>query len=107
MQFTVTMDTRSPETGERIEAESDTFTGTLRECVPHVAYGFCRPEWAGTPEPDHWPVRPAALRWLNWPNYREDRRDGLIEERTLHFPASLSPASRARIARLFGLKVRV
>ena len=78
-------------------------SGSLRECIPCVAYGFSRPDWAARPEPDYsGPL--SNVRWLRWSNYRSTSAgDSYDEERELFFPEHITPASRARICRLFGL----
>lgn len=77
--------------------------GSLRECVPAVAYGFSRPDWAARPELDYsGPL--SNVRALTFYDYRSTRNgDSHDEERTLFFPAHVTPASRARICRLLSL----
>ena len=62
-----------------------------------------QPSHAGYCEPND--SRIDCARWLSFPNWndctRENLETGISEERALHFPESLSAASRARIARLF------
>lgn len=64
------------------------------------------PSWLNVPEADEMPVRrPSSFRFYNWnEGTRERIRKGIIEERTLHVPDDVTPASRRRIARLFGIK---
>lgn len=64
---------------------------------------YARPSWAGYCEPNDSRVEHA--RWLTFPRWNDCTRDqierGVNEVRSLHFPDSLTPASRRRIARLF------
>lgn len=78
-------------------------SGSLRECIPCVAYGFSDPQNAATPEPDSsGPL--SNVRWLTFRRYRSTSEgDSHDEERELFFPEHITPASRARLCRLFGL----
>jgi hypothetical protein len=57
-------------------------------------------------EPNCFPLR--GVSWLTFDNWNDCTRDqierGINESRSLHFPASLSDASRARVCRIFGIK---
>lgn len=100
-KFTVYSRGNGPE-GDDWSAE-EVCAGSLRECVPAVAYGFSRPDWAARPEPDS--TGPLSnVRALTFYDYRSTRNgDSHDEERTLFFPAHITPASRARVCRLFSL----
>lgn len=75
---------------------------SLREaCRQGLEYR--QPSWAGACEPSD--SRVDHARWLTFYDWNEGTRDrierGIHESRSLHFPESLTPSSRRRIARLF------
>jgi hypothetical protein len=76
---------------------------SLRDAMT-IGLEYREPAWSGYCEPND--SRVNCTRWLSFPQWndctRENLETGISEERALHFPESLSPASRARIARLFG-----
>lgn len=59
------------------------------------------PSWCTLPEPSD--SRISHARWLTFGGYEETWRSGVEESRSLHIPESVTPSSRKRIARLFGL----
>lgn len=104
-RFAVTFERYTPESVEHGDAAARGFivaAGTLRDCVPEVAHGFARPDYAGHAEPDSTRGR---VRFLSFHDYREDVATGETEARALHVPDGLTAASAARVARLFGVRV--
>lgn len=67
---------------------------------------YSRPAWACACEADSYP--PRGVRWLTFHSWnegtREDIEQGIKESRSLHFPDSLTEASRRRICRMFGVR---
>jgi hypothetical protein len=104
--FAVTFETVTEESAEHGDAADRGYViegATLRDCVPHVANGFSRPDWAGYCEPDA--SAPQTPRALTWDGYNDGTRHayetGERESRTLHIPAHVTASSARRIARLF------
>lgn len=106
MGFSVTYERWSPEDAEIGDTDDRGFmieNTTLRDAM---RYGleYARPEWSGCCEANEYPVR--APKWLTFYNWNDCTRDqfetGIVESRSLHIPDSITPASRRRIARLFG-----
>lgn len=64
---------------------------------------YREPSWSGACEPSD--SRVDCARWLTFYQWNDCTRDqierGISESRSLHFPDSLTPSSRRRIARLF------
>ena len=75
---------------------------TLREAI-ELGLEYTRPSWSGPCEPDT--SDPGHIRSLSFYDWNEGTREryttGIIEERALHIPDHITPASRRRIARLF------
>jgi hypothetical protein len=65
-----------------------------------------RGKWLGHCEPDDSSLR--LMRSLTFPNWNdctaENLRTGIMEDRCLHIPHYVTPASRRRIARLLGVR---
>jgi len=61
------------------------------------------PAWCGAYEPSD--SRLDLVRWLSFHKWNDGTRDyyetGTIEDRSLHIPDNVTPASRRRICRLF------
>ena len=97
LRFPVTFDTvteDSAEIGDVAERGYISRGSTLREAVE----AFCDVRAAnGYVEANELPVE--APRWLT---AYGDMEDGASETRSLHFPDSITPASRRRLARLLG-----
>lgn len=109
--FSVTFERYFPHDGgeDICEADESGFViedVSLRDAV-RLGLEYSNPSWAGYCEADCYPAR--GVRWLNFNNWndgtRENIEQGISESRSLHFPERLSEASRARICRLFGVKV--
>jgi hypothetical protein len=66
------------------------------------------PHWPCATEADEWPIRtPRRFLFHGWnEDTQENVEDGVREDRCLHVPAHVTPASRRRIARYLGLRVR-
>ncbi|MEA2779024.1 MAG: hypothetical protein QOK29_568 [Rhodospirillaceae bacterium] len=66
------------------------------------------PHWPCATEADEWPIRaPRCFLFHDWnENTREHMQDGVREDRCLHVPAHVTPASRRRIARYLGFRVK-
>lgn len=77
---------------------------SLRDAM-RLGLEYSRPAWSAACEADCYPVRGA--RWLTFHTWNESTREeieqGIKESRSLHFPDSLTEASRLRICRLFGV----
>lgn len=76
---------------------------SLREAMS-LGLEYSRPDWSGFCEPSDSRIKHA--RWLTFTNWNEGTRDqiehGIHEQRSLHFPETLTESSRVRVARLFG-----
>jgi hypothetical protein len=77
----------------------------LRDALCELA---ARPHWVCATEADEWPIRaPRCFLFHGWnEDTREHIEDGIREDRRLHVPAHVTPASRRRIARYLGLRVK-
>jgi hypothetical protein len=78
---------------------------SLRDALSELA---ARPHWACATEADEWPIRaPRRFLFHDWnEDTQENIEDGIREDRCLHVPAHVTPASRRRIARYLGLRVK-
>lgn len=97
MRFAVTFDKVDEESAKQGDTCEDGFISrgsVLREAV--AAFGDVR-NANGYVEANECPA--VAPRWLT--AYGE-AEDGVSETRSLHFPATVTPASRRRLARLLG-----
>jgi hypothetical protein len=78
---------------------------SLRDAM-QLGLEYNEPSCSGFCEPSDSRVQNA--RWLSfheWNHYtRENLETGITENRSLHFPQSLTESSRRRICRLFGIK---
>ncbi len=78
---------------------------SLRDAV-RLGLEYLDPSHAAACEPDSFPAR--GVRWLTFADWNDCTREqierGISESRSLHFPDSVSEASRNRICRLFGVK---
>lgn len=77
---------------------------SLRDAL-RLGLEYRDPSWAGACEADCYPAR--NVRWLTFYDWNDGTRDriehGIHEQRSLHFPESLTVSSRGRICRLFGV----
>lgn len=64
-------------------------------------------DYATADDADEWPIQ--APRWFTLHKWNDGTHEyfceGITEDRSLHLPDSITPASRRRIARLLGLTV--
>lgn len=105
-KFMVTFERWSHDDAEVGETDDKGFvmeSATLREAMRN-GLEFIHPKWAGPCEPSD--SRLANVRWLSFYRWNDGTRDyyesGIEETRSLHIPEHVTPASRQRIARLFG-----
>lgn len=77
---------------------------SLRDAV-RLGLEAREPSWLNTPEADSYPA--SNVRWLSFHRWNDCTREqierGIVEDRSLHLPNNITPASRRRIARLFGV----
>jgi hypothetical protein len=63
------------------------------------------PSHLNVPEADSYPA--SNVRWLSFSHWNDGTREYIerciIEDRALHLPKNITPATRRRIARLFGV----
>ena len=75
---------------------------SLRDAT-RLGLEYREPSYSGYCEPND--SRLDCTRWLTFPSWndctRENIETGITEQRSLHFPESITAASRIRIARLF------
>lgn len=98
MRFDITYEIVTEESAEHGEAEESGFhyeDVSLRE-----AYDFLRWEGDSYREPSE---RLPHARWITFGN-GPDMHDGSYTSYSLHFPAHMTPSTRARIAKLFNVK---
>jgi hypothetical protein len=78
---------------------------SLRDALRELA---APPHWPCATEADEWPIQaPRCFLFHYWNEHtREHIEDGVREDRCLHVPAQVTPASRRRIARCLGLRVK-
>jgi hypothetical protein len=77
---------------------------TLREAM-RLGLEYLRPSWSGPCEASD-SYGPRWLSFYKWNDCtRENIEQGITEDRALHIPDSVTPASRKRICRLFGARV--
>lgn len=107
--FSVTFERYLPhDDGEDVcEADEQGFViegVSLRDAM-HLGLEYSRPEWSGACAADCYPIHGA--RWLTFYEWnsgtREEIEQGVSEQRSLHFPDSLTESSRMRICRLFNV----
>lgn len=100
--FNITFEIVTHESAEHGEAAETGFVGTaltLREAADALR------GWGGACSANVWPLGDgSSLRWLTFGNEGFNAR-GECESRSLHIVGRVTPASRLRIARLFGLVV--
>lgn len=77
---------------------------SLRDAV-QLGLEAREPSWLGHCEPSD--SRPGHAHWLSFHKWNDGTREyyetGVVEDRALHIPDSVTTASRKRIARLFGV----
>lgn len=100
--FNITYEIVTEESAENGEAEETGFEHeglSLRE-----AFDVMR--WHGHAlEADSFPISlQSPPRWLSWEG-EQNYRTGAWTYRSLHMPAKLTPSTKLRIARIFGLNV--
>lgn len=107
--FNVTFERITAESAENGEAESIGFVAEdcdLRDAIRYVC-GFPDPSWLPHCEADSWPV--TAPRWFTFYKTNDGTREyfekGVEENRAIHLPETATPATRRRIARLFGCAI--
>ncbi|MGY2987686.1 hypothetical protein ACVI1K_005033 [Bradyrhizobium sp. USDA 4508] len=80
---------------------------SLREAI-QLGLEYREPSWAGACEAND--SRTDSVRWLTFYKWNDCTRDnletGTIEDRSLHIPDHITPASRRRICRMFGIETR-
>lgn len=97
MLFNVTFETITPESAENGDTESAGFVAedvSLREAIDAVGMGE-----GGVEASEHPVTNP---RWITVYKTSEDYGTGEIENRSLHFPDNMTPASKLRVCRLLG-----
>jgi hypothetical protein len=77
--------------------ENVSFTDAVR-----IGLEAREPSWCSLPEPSD--SRIGDARWFTFGGYEQNWSDGIEEQRSLHIPDSVTPSSRRRLARLFGLR---
>jgi hypothetical protein len=106
--FSVTFERYFPhdEGDEVCEADERGFVienASLRDAM-RLGLEYSRPEWGGFCEADCRARDASSLTFDKWNDCtRENLQTGITESRSLHFPKTLSGASRARVCRLFGV----
>lgn len=107
--FSVTFERYLPHADDEDVCEADEMgfiidNVSLRDAIC-LGLEYHEPSYAGACEPDCYPAR--GVRWLTFYNWndctREQIEQGITESRALHFPDTITDASRARICRLFGV----
>ena len=97
-KFNVTYEIVTPESAEYGDAEERGFY--LESCDLREAYEAL---YGMATEADSCPISTDyPPRWLTNYESGEDYQTGARESRSLHFPDSVTPASRIRLARLMG-----
>jgi hypothetical protein len=78
---------------------------SLRDAV-RLGLEYRDPSHAGFCQADSYPMH--DVRWLTFYKWNECTREnierGITEDRSLHFPDTMTESSRQRICRLFGLR---
>ncbi len=95
--FNVTFETITPESAEHGDTETAGFlveNVSLREAIEELGYG------GNGCEANEWPV--VDPRWITMYRTSEDYGTGETENRSLHFPDTMTPASKRRVCRLLG-----
>lgn len=93
--FHVTFETITPESAEHGDIENAGFivqNVTLRDAIHELGYGD------GGTEANEYPV--TDPRWITVFKTNENYATGEIENRSIHLPDNLTPATKLRIARL-------
>ena len=106
LDFRVTFERFTPESIANGDAEERGYiveAGTLRDCIPAIAYGFSSPRNVAHGAADCSHGRP---RWLDFGDYAEDITTGEQWSRALHIPEGITDASAERVARLLGVRGR-
>jgi len=101
-RFNVTFETITHESAEQGDfADSGLVASqvSLKEAVSYLG------DFADSA--DSYPAsRNSPPRWFTNTTYQENYSTGEVESRSLHIPPSITPSSRLRLARYFGLEVR-
>lgn len=97
MLYDVTFEIITPESAEYGEAESRGFVAedtSLRNAIDDLGCGDLI-------EASEYPV--CDPRWITAYNVNEDYTRNETENRSLHFPDNMTPASKIRVCRLLGV----
>ena len=98
LKFSVTYETITPESAEHGYTETAGYVSqdvSLREAIDDVGYG------EGGAAANEYPV--TDPRWVTVYKTSEDYGTGEIENRSIHFPDNMTPASKIRVCRLLGV----
>ena len=102
MKFNVTFETISPESAEHGDVEESGFYAEnckLRDAVEYLGYP------ADGLEADCYPA--GGARWITAYDVNNGTREyyesGTVENRSLHFPDSMTDSSKMRLMRLLGV----
>ena len=98
LKFNVTYETITPESAEHGDTADAGFLAenvSLREAIDGLGYGE-----AGV-EANEYPV--FDPRWITAYRTDEDYRTGEVENRSLHFPDTMTASSKLRVCRLLGV----
>ena len=99
LQFNVTFETVTPESAEHGDTADSGFVSqdvALREALDDLGFGD------GGCEANESPV--TDPRWVTMYQTNHDYRTGEIENRSLHFPDSMTAASKLRVCRMLGIR---
>jgi hypothetical protein len=108
-RFSVTFERYFPHADDEDVCGPDEEGFVLEDASLRDALNECadRADWARASACDEYPIR--APRWFNFDDWNNGTREyfekGITEQRALHVPDSVTPASRRRLARFLGLKV--
>ena len=97
MQFNVTFETITPESAEYGDCASRGFAAesvSLREALDVLGCG------EGGVEASEYPVSDPS--WITAYKTNEDYCTGEVENRSLHFPDTMTPSSKIRVCRFLG-----
>ena len=98
MLVNVTFETITPESAENGDTASNGFVSenvTLRQAITDLGYG------GDGIEANEYPV--TDPRWITAYRVNENYQTMETENRSLHFPDNMTPASKRRICRLLGV----
>jgi hypothetical protein len=98
IMFNVTYESITPESAEHGDFANSGFIAQgvgLRDAIEYLGYG------GDGVEANEYPV--TAPRWITAYRTDENYQTGAIENRSLHFPESMTAASRRRVCKLLGV----